>query len=121
MIRSIQGAALVAALFSVPLAATAQDLLIRDARVHTAAAAGTLERADILVQGGVIRAVGPDLAAPAGIATVQAQGRPVTPGLFAGLTGLGVEEVSGEAETVDSNLSLSAPGQASDHQPTWRP
>lgn len=121
MIRVLRCAAVAAALFSVPLAVAAQDLLIRDARVHTAAAAGTLERADILVQGGIIRAVGPDLAAPQGIATVQAEGRPVTPGLFAGLSGLGIEEVSGEAETVDSRLSLSAPGQASDHQPTWRP
>ena len=37
----------------------AQDLLIRNATVHTAAARGSLEHSDVLVQGGVIRAVGP--------------------------------------------------------------
>lgn len=121
MIRVLRCAAVAAALFSVPLVVAAQDLLIRDARVHTAAAAGTLERADILVQGGIIRAVGPGLVAPDGIVTVQAEGRPVTPGLFAGLSGLGIEEVSGEADTVDTRLSLSAPGQPLDQQPTWRP
>lgn len=121
MIGTLRCAALAAVLVALPAVAGAQDLLIRDARVHTAAAAGTLERADILVQGGVIRAVGPGLTAPDGIATVQAEGRPVTPGLFAGLTGLGVEEVSGEPETVDTSLSLSAPGQILDQQPTWRP
>ena len=112
MIGTLRCAALAAVLVALPAVAGAQDLLIRDARVHTAAAAGTLERADILVQAGVIRAVGPGLTAPDGIATVQAEGRPVTPGLFAGLTGLGVEEVSGEPETVDTSLSLSAPDRS---------
>ena len=46
--------------------AGAQDLLIRNATVHTAGAQGTLENADVLVRGGRIRAVGTGLAAPAG-------------------------------------------------------
>ena len=39
-------------------AAQAQDVLIRNATVHTAGARGTLKNADVLVQGGIIRAVG---------------------------------------------------------------
>ena len=113
---------LIATLLSTALlasAAQAQDVLIRDARVHTAGTRGTLENHDVLVQGGVIRAVGPGLAAPAGITVVEAKGRSLTPGLFGGLTGLGVEEVSGETATVDSNLTLGT--TVPPHESTWRP
>ncbi|WP_425501324.1 amidohydrolase family protein [Pseudoxanthomonas daejeonensis] len=84
----------------------AQDLLIRNATVHTAGAQGTLQNADVLVQGGTIRAVGEGLTAPAGVTTVEAGGKPLTPALFGGITDIGLEEVSGEAPTVDGELSL---------------
>ncbi len=84
----------------------AQDLLIRNATVHTAAARGSLEHSDVLIQGGVIRAVGPGLSAPAGVAVVEAVGKPLTPALFGGITDIGIEEVSGESATVDSTLKL---------------
>lgn len=86
--------------------AAAQDLLIRDATVHTATARGTLQHADVLVQGGTIRAIGAGLATPAGAQVVDAQGRPLTPAFFGGITEIGIEEVSGEEETVDSGLKL---------------
>ena len=107
-------------LLAAALPAAAQDLLIRDATVHTAAAAGTLKNHDVLVQGGVVRAIGPDLAAPAGVPVVEAKGRPLTPGLFGGLTGLGIEEVSGEAATVDAGLALGAMTPAHEGS-SWRP
>jgi hypothetical protein len=108
-------ATLVRAVFAALLAfgasgAVAQDLLIRNATVHTAAAQGTLKDADVLVQGGVIRAVGENLAAPAGVTVVEARGKPLTPGLFGGFSGIGLEEVSGEKGTVDSAYSQSASG-----------
>ena len=86
--------------------ASAQDLLIRHATVHTAGAQGTLQNADVLVQGGVIRAVGVDLPAPASVSVIEANGKPLTPAFFGGITEIGIEEVSGEAETVDSALTL---------------
>lgn len=95
----IAGACLAPSLF-------AQDLLIRNATVHTAAARGSLAHSDVLVQGGVIRAVGPGLSAPAGVAVVDAAGKPLTPALFGGITDIGIEEVSGESATVDSSLKL---------------
>ena len=54
--------------------ASAQDLLVRNATVHTAGPQGTLRGADVLVQGGTIRAVGTALAAPAGVPVVDAGG-----------------------------------------------
>ncbi|HYQ24935.1 amidohydrolase family protein [Stenotrophomonas sp.] len=86
--------------------ASAQDLLVRNATVHTASARGSLQNTDVLVQGGLVRAVGPGLAAPAGVAVVEANGRPLTPALFGGITEIGIEEVSGESSTVDSTLKI---------------
>ena len=92
--------------FGLVASAAAQDVLIRNATVHTAGPQGTLDKADVLVQGGTIRAVGSGLAAPAGVTTVDAGGKPLTPALFGGITDIGLEEVSGEAPTVDGELSL---------------
>lgn len=86
--------------------AFAQDVLIRHATVHTAGTQGTLQDADVLVQGGIIRAVGTNLQAPASVAVVEADGKPLTPALFGGITEIGIEEVSGEAQTVDSAVTL---------------
>ena len=90
--------------------ASAQDLLIRNATVHTATAQDTLEGSDVLVRGGRIAAIGRGLSA-AGVASVDAAGRPLTPALFGGVTGIGIEEVSGERGTRDDRLAL---GPASD-------
>jgi len=88
--------------------AAAQDVLIRNATVHTAGAQGTLHNADVLVGNGVILAVGPGLLAPANTQVIDAQGRPLTPTLFGGITETGLEEVSGEKATVDAALALGA-------------
>ncbi len=106
MARVVRAGLLVAGLSGLAATATAQDLLVRNATVHTAGAQGTLRGADVLVQGGTIRAVGNGLAAPAGVPVVEADGRPLTPAFFGGITGIGLEEVSGEAPTVDSRLTL---------------
>lgn len=90
--------------------AAAQDVLIRHAVVHTAGARGTLKDADVLVQGGRVRAVGANLAAPAGIAVVEANGKHLTPGLFAGFSDMGLEEVSAEKTTVDSAVAIPGTG-----------
>ena len=61
----LPGALLALAAALLPCAgARAQDVLIRHATVHTAGAQGTLRDADVLVQGGIIRAVGPGLSRP---------------------------------------------------------
>jgi len=85
--------------------AFAQDILIRNAKVHTVSSAGTLDGHDVLVRDGKIAAIGRGLTA-AGIPTVDADGRPLTPALFGGITGIGLEEVSQEAPTNDGHLAL---------------
>jgi len=103
--RAWPGATLVALLL-MTTAASAQDLLVRGATVATASARGNVENADVLVQGGIIRAVGRGLSAPAGVPVVEAKGRMLTPALFGGITEIGIEEVSGESSTVDSALKI---------------
>lgn len=98
-------------------AAGAQELLIRGARVHTVSAPGTLENTDVLIQGGRIAAIGTGLTAPAGTTVIEAKGRALTPGLFGGVTQIGLEEVSLEPSTVDAELDLMAPAW----QHHWRP
>lgn len=100
-----------------PVLGSAQEILIHGARVHTAGSAGTLENADVLVSNGRIAGVGKGLTAPAGATVVEANGRPVTPGLFGGLTQIGLEEVSQEESTYDATLKLEAPAW----QHMWRP
>ncbi len=106
MSRRLRKARLLALALSLACGATsAQDLLIRNATVHTGTTRGTLLGADVLVRGGKIAAVGNGLSA-AGVQAVEAGGRPLTPALFAGIGGIGVEEVSGESSTVDSHIDL---------------
>jgi len=86
--------------------ADAQNVLIKNATVHTASAKGSLNNADVLVQGGIIRAVGPNLANPANVPVFDARGLPLTPGLFGGISDIGLEEISQEETTRDANLDL---------------
>ena len=106
------------ALAALPLAASAQDLLIRNARVHTVTERGTLERTDVLVRNGRIAAVGTGLAA-AGATVIDANGRPLTPGLFGGITALGVVEVSLEKSTVDNDPHAAERDKAAEPRPEF--
>lgn len=97
----------------------APDVLIHGAKVYTVSSRGTLENADVLVHAGKIAAVvqGGGLQAPPGAKVVEAKGRPLTPGVFAGLSHIGLEEISAESSTVDASLDFKAP--AWDQK--WRP
>jgi hypothetical protein len=105
---------LAAAAFS--LQVHAGELLIRDAKVHTAGARGTIEHADVLVRDQRIVAVGPQLSAP-GARIVEARNRPLTPGFFAGVTAIGLMEVPAEPATDDASINFGAPAW----QQQWRP
>jgi hypothetical protein len=96
--------------------AAAQDFIIRGATVHTASAKGTLKNTDVLVRGGVIVAIGAEAAAP-NATVIDAKGKELTPGLFGGLTDIGIEEIAAESETVDSTLNQKSPAW----EQQWRP
>jgi hypothetical protein len=79
----------------------AQEVLIRGAKVHTLTSQGTLERTDVRVRDGRVAELGAALTPGTGTVVVEANGRPLTPGLFGGITGLGVSEIELESATVD--------------------
>jgi hypothetical protein len=96
--------------------ASAQEFVIRGATVHTASTKGTLKNTDVVVRGGVIAAIGSDAAA-SGATVIDAKGKALTPGLFGGLTGVGLEEIAEESQTIDSTLNQKSP----DWNQQWRP
>ena len=111
---------LVGSLLAASLSATAQDLLIRHATVHTASAVGTLRDTDVWVRNGSIAAIGRGLLAPADVPSIDAAGRPLTPGLFAGVTGIGIDEVSAEPSTHDTAITFGAtPPQVAQMRPEF--
>src|SRR5580704_5882883 len=96
--------------------AAAQEFVIRGATVHTASAKGTLKNTDVVVRGGVIVAIGADTSA-SNATVIDAKGKELTPGLFGGLTDIGLEEIAAESETVDSTLNQKSPAW----EQQWRP
>ena len=85
--------------------AWAADLLIRNATVHTMGDQGTLEATDVLVRDGKVQRIGKNLEARGSDATIiDANGRNLTPGMFAGITSIGLGEVSAVEESVDNSL-----------------
>ncbi|HSM95926.1 MAG TPA: amidohydrolase family protein [Rhizomicrobium sp.] len=91
-----------------PAAAPTNATLIQHGHVYTVGA-GTLNDADVLIENGKITAVGPNLTAPPGAKIIDAHGKPVTPGLMASWTQLGIEEVQLISEVNDTQ-----PNQAQD-------
>ena len=86
--------------------AQAQTIMIRGATVHTMGKDGILENTDVLISGGNIQKIGRDLSVPQDIDVFEAEGKPLTPGFFAGITNIGLTEVSAVKESTDSSLTL---------------
>jgi hypothetical protein len=97
---------LIASLVIFATAAQAQTIMIRGATVHTMGKNGVLENTDVFVSAGKIQKIGKDLPVPQDIYVFNAVGKPLTPGFFAGITSLGIEEVSAVSESVDGSLAL---------------
>jgi imidazolonepropionase-like amidohydrolase len=116
-LSSLTNALLAAALFSLPLAARAQDTdrtdasmtntplptyVIRGARVVTVSGAD-IENATVVISNGRISAVGANVSAPAGAQTIDASGLWVYPGMIDLGTNMGLTEVSsGAPGTIDT-------------------
>ncbi|HEX2591927.1 MAG TPA: amidohydrolase family protein [Rhizomicrobium sp.] len=77
-------------------------VLIKHGHVYTVGAQGTLADGDVLIVNGKITQVGSNLIAPPGARVIDAKGKPVTPGLMASWTQLGIQEIQLVAETNDA-------------------
>ena len=83
----------------------AETLFINDATVHPMGMRPVMQNADILIRDGKVHSLGADLEAPLDAVVIEAKGRPVTPGLFAGITQHGLSEIGMVEGTVDSQLN----------------
>ena len=93
--------------------ASAQSLAIVHAKAWTGDGQAAIEDATIVVRDGRIVSVGRG-GPPSGVQVIDAAGRPVTPGLFAGATQLGLMELSDAADTSDVAISSGKLGAAFD-------
>ncbi len=93
------------ALVLCPLAAGAQDLLIKNATVLTVTR-GTLPKGDILILGGIIRKIGENVEAPKGVRVVDATGKFACPGLFDSHTHIGLTDINEMGETITPEVSV---------------
>ena len=101
--------------------AWAETLFINDATVHTMNSMAVLQDGDILIRDGRIQSVGTGLTAPADARVIEAGGRPVTPGFFAGITKLGLVEISAVESSVDNELSTVGLRPEFDITPAYNP
>ena len=93
---------LAAAAMGAALPATAQTVAITNARLVIGDGSAPVDGGTVVVRDGRVVAAGTGVAVPAGVPVVDAGGRWVTPGLFAGFTRMGIVEVDGVSETDDS-------------------
>jgi imidazolonepropionase-like amidohydrolase len=100
--------------------AAAQDVAITNARLvigdGSGPAAGT-----VVIRGGRVVAAGAGIAVPAGTRVIDAGGRWVTPGIFAGFTRMGIIEVDGVSPTNDASANRSPFNAAIDVAPAVNP
>ena len=101
--------------------AAAQTVAVTNARLVIGDGSAPVENGTVVVRDGRVVAAGAGVAVPAGVPVVDAGGRWVTPGLFAGFTKLGIVEVDGVSETDDSAASGSPFNAAIDVSPAVNP
>ena len=82
--------------------AYAQSIAITGGTVHTVGPDGTIENATVLIDDGLITAVGTNITIPPGVEIVDADGKIVTPGLFSPVGAIGLSEVGAVAGTNDA-------------------
>jgi imidazolonepropionase-like amidohydrolase len=91
------------AICAIPAAATAQTIAITGGTVHTVAGPA-IEGGTVVIEDGLIVAVGPDIQVPAGAERIDATGKVVTPGLIDLGTSIGLVEVDLERQTRDDAM-----------------
>ncbi len=99
----------------------AQDVAITGATVATGDGSEPVANATVVVQGGRVVAAGADVAVPAGVPVLDGEGMWVTPGLFASITNIGLEDVGAVSESNDIDADDSPFHAALDVAPAINP
>jgi len=86
--------------------ATAETVVLHNAQIVTEGVAGVIPHGSLVIEDGVIKAMGANVSIPANAKVVELNGGVITPALFGGLAEFGVREVDSESQTDDSTLKL---------------
>ena len=115
----MRAARLLGALFALAMSASAsaQSLAIVHAKAWTGASGGAVENATIVVRDGKIASITSAGAVPGDVEVIDAAGRIVTPGLFAGATQIALVEVSSADDTADQAVDSGKLGASFDVAP----
>ena len=105
MIQFMTRTLIVSVALLMPAVVSAQTIFIDDATAYTMGTPPLVQDADILIRDGRIVELGRGLSAPPDATLIEAFRQPVTPVFFAGITALGLEELSQEDSTTDQSLS----------------
>jgi imidazolonepropionase-like amidohydrolase len=105
--------------FSAP--AAAQTVAITNAKLVIGDGSAPVDGGTVVIRDGKVVAAGQGVAVPAGIRVVDAGGKYVSPGIFAGFTRMGIVEVDGVDQTNDSGASTSPFHAAIDVAPAVNP
>jgi len=87
-----------------PVPLEAQAIAITNARIHPIAGP-VIPRGTVVIEGGRITAVGPNVAVPVGARVIDATGKVVTPGFLNNASTLGLVEIDAEPGTNDMSTS----------------
>ncbi len=104
-----------------PSLTLADTIAITNAEIHTLGRAGVVTHGTLVIRDHRIEAVGENLATPAGARIIDAAGKPVTPGLFDAYSSLGLKEIDGVSESVDTAAGKSKLSAALDAADAFNP
>ncbi len=110
-----------AAAVAIASPALAQDVAITNAKLVIGDGAAPVDGGTVVIRAGRVVAAGQGVAVPAGVRAIDAQGKWVSPGIFAGFSRLGIVEVDGVSETNDANARNSPFHAALDVAPAVNP
>jgi len=90
-----------------------EELLLKNAKIHTATDKGTIEKADILIRDGIIVKIGKNIVSYRAVVE-DLSGKVISPGLIAPQTQLGIVEIELIPETRDDRSDIYSAGLSID-------
>ena len=82
-----------------------EELLLKNAKIHTATDRGTIDKADVLIRDGVIVRIGKNIVSSRAVVE-DLSGKVISPGLIAPQTQLGIVEIELIPETRDDRSDI---------------
>lgn len=110
-----------AALLAIAAPAAAQTVAITNAKLVIGDGSAPIDGGTVVIRDGKVVAAGQGVAVPSGMRVIDAGGKYVSPGIFAGFTRMGIVEVDGVDQTNDAGASTSPFHAAIDVTPAVNP